>query len=108
MLSKEGLQNDLPSSASFPLITWGSVWFAGCGRPIRWAIDARGQCFRDEARGGALCPVPDSDLLGLLDAAGVDEIRKLLGYKLKLPDWAITALQQGWTPPATFRREDFE
>lgn len=36
------------------------------------------------------------------------DLRKRFNLKPQVPDWVVTALQNGWTPPTSFNRDDYD
>lgn len=91
----------------------GVVWYEGWDIPGHWAVDAKGRSFADfGAHGCCMKSVPlaaiISELEGNSDLRAASVLRKLGGRKPMLPSWISAALSQGWTPPQTFRREDYE
>ena len=118
--SRKGLRNNAlffvgknhETAPALPLRVQGEHWSVGWDIPTRWAIDANGQCYMDGAHGGAMCVTTKERLLKELGEDGDEEneavARASLGFKPRLPDWIATALAAGWTPPPTFKQEDYE
>lgn len=98
------------SLPSLPLKGTGEIWEVGWDIPTRWAVDASGQTWRDNAHGGAMHRCKTEDLLSEAqgDLEVLQTIHKLLGKKPPLPEWMGTALLSGWTPPSDFNRSDYE
>ena len=102
------------SSPVFPLSDSGEVWYTGWDIPGYWAIDAKGNAFADfGAHGICLSPTTVDMIIREVESAGgnyVDglRLRKLIGRKPPLPGWVWDAENAGWTPPATFDRNEYE
>lgn len=87
----------------------GLVWHDGWDIPTLWALDANKIPYVNDAHGGSLKQSTIVQLLELLrDMPDETTIRRELGLKPRLPSWVRSALAEGWTPPATFNREDYE
>lgn len=87
----------------------GMVWHNGWEIPTLWALDANKIAYVNDAHGGSLQQCQTTRLLELLrDHEAENTVRRELRLKPRLPSWARHALSSGWTPPATFNREDYE
>lgn len=100
-------------SVEFPLMDEGEVWYQGWDIPGHWAIDAQGRAFADFGAHG--CCMHATEIRKIVyelessdDVVAAARLRTTAGLKPALPPWITVALRQGWTPPATFRREDYE
>jgi hypothetical protein len=86
---------------ALPLRASGEIWHTGWDIPTRWAIDALGSCWMDNAHGHALCLVQVSRLLGEAETQmSRNHIRMILGMEPEEPEWMSKARAAGWTPPA--------
>lgn len=95
---------------ALPLRGHGEIWTVGWDIPTRWAVDALGRAWADNAHGGAMdsC-TPDSLLSEARESPNsLVTLHKLLGRKPPLPEWARAALSAGWTPPKDFDRSEYE
>ena len=101
------------ADVTFPLRDGGRVWYAGWDCPGYWALDAEGRWFSEfGAHGGTLKVTTGVRVLSELESTDSDvaavRVRKLLGRKLAFPGWMRAALGAGWTPPDSFKRDDYE
>lgn len=101
-------QNDLTFSVgenhenvpALPLRERGAFRHEGWDIPTRWAIDANGVCWMDNAHGHPLGIVKPQILLGGCEREGERRrLQKVLGLPVDRPSWVKTALHYGWTPP---------
>lgn len=70
--------------------------------PFRYAVDAAGITWMDEAENSPLRIVPHTDLLlvaGAKDEHTENQLRAILGLPPKVPAWITQARKHGWTPP---------
>ena len=76
--------------------------------PSVYVVDTNNRCWMDDTRGGDLWPVSPEVLMARVDDS---ELAKIFGerpqLKPRLPVWAARALENGWTPPADFNRDDY-
>lgn len=85
---------------ALPLKDHGELWHTGWDIPTRWAIDASGACWMDNAHGHALCPVPVGALLGEAENQSArNRIRASLGMEPEELEWMVAARAAGWRPP---------
>ena len=106
---------DKAATPKLPARAFGTVWHTGWDIPSYWAVDADDVPYADyTAHGCNMVQTTFDELIRHVEEAGescstdVNYIRQLAGRPKALPNWAKTALAQGWTPPATFKREDYE
>lgn len=95
------LQFDIgDGTPKLPLKKHGEIWHTGWDIPTRYAIDAEDGCWKDNAHGHALSKVPKESLLSEPEQEHErNELRRLLGVELPMPEWAATAIRHGFTPP---------
>lgn len=93
-----------------PLKGCGQVWTVGWDIPTTWAIDAKNQCWMDDAHGSPMRQVEVRFLLGEASdtPAVVAEIRRLLGRKPQKPSWIASARAAGWTPPSGWDESQYD
>jgi hypothetical protein len=85
---------------ALPLRGNGLLWSTGWDIPTRWAIDAEGRCWMDNAHGHPLEVVDPKALIGDAEQeSDKNHIRKLLGMEIPMPEWQRLAIAAGWTPP---------
>lgn len=100
-----GYKAELPSAP----VVCGLKWDEGWDIPTLWAITPDGLCYANDGHGGPLQDVPRHTLLSILRGHHQEAAaRRALGIKPRLPEWVVVAIAQGWTPPSTFNRDDFE
>ena len=97
----------------FPLRAEGEVWYQGWDIPGHYAVDAGGRVFADfGAHGCSMMPSTYALVIKELESNGGEgaahELRKMAGMKPALPSWMAAALRNGWTPPSSFKREEYE
>ena len=91
------------------IVISGLVWDEGWDIPTLWALLDDNRCYMNDAHGHALCEVGVDEFLSTLrDHQHETVVRLRLGRKRRLPSWAAAALNNGWTPPPTFVRDDYE
>ncbi len=84
----------------------------------RWAVDADGRGFAEFGCGTCMMPTSIVEIVRELEREGctlqaellrplIEPEQAILG-KPRLPYYARVALQKGWTPPASFKREDYK
>lgn len=97
-------------SPDLPLKSGGKIWHQGWEIPTYWAVDASNQCWASCGHGSTLAKVEPRKLLSeARDEPRCDrEIRKALGMKQRLPDWARAAKAAGWTPPADWDEAQYD
>lgn len=101
------------SDVCFPLRSEGKIYYLGWDIPAHWAIDADGKAYADfSAHGCCLSPIEVDRLISHLESnrceADAVALRSMIGRRPVLPSWMKSALDAGWTPPDSFRREDYE
>ncbi len=115
-MSKTHTLSDFAPGANpiFPLKLEGEIWYEGWDIPGHWAVDAADRGFTDFGAHGS-CSMKPLGIDRIIIALEINDchedaqaLRQLVGRKPALPDWIRTALSQGWTPPDSFRREDYE
>ena len=83
-----------------PLKETGKIYHTGWDVATYYAIDAENNCFADNAHGGTLSYVKQTYLICEAESESQkNELRKILGLEIPMPEWAQTALSQGWKPP---------
>jgi len=90
---------------ALPLRGSGKLWHKGWDIPTRWAIDANGQCWMNDAHGGELClKKPKMLLAEAKDQKDRNYIKDLFGMKLEEPEWMAVARTVGWSPKDEFHK----
>jgi hypothetical protein len=85
---------------ALPLKANGELWHTGWDIPTRWAIDALGACWMDNAHGHPMRHVDNGRLLGEAESQrDRNHIRNLLGMGQEEPEWMAAARAAGWRPP---------
>lgn len=95
---------------TLPIRAYGEIWSVGWDIPTRWAVDARGKTWVNDAHGGPMGRCIVEVLLSQAnnDPESLKTIYEVLGKKPPMPEWAQVALSMGWTPPKEFNRAEFE
>ncbi len=95
------LEFDVSDGApTLPLKTRGSIEHRGWDIPTRYAIDADGVCWMDNAHGHPLSRTTGDRLIANAeDESRRNAIRSALGIEFPMPEWAQIAKRAGWTPP---------
>jgi hypothetical protein len=84
-----------------PLKKTGEIWTTGWDIPTKYAIDADNQCWMDDAHGHPLEPTSKENLISQPELEEEqNKIRKVLDLEILMPQWAQTAISQGFTPPS--------
>lgn len=69
-----------------PFKTYGTLWHEGWGIPTRYAVDADGVCWKDNAHGHPLSIVSSDKLLAdVADEVCAARIRRILGLEVPMP-----------------------
>lgn len=114
MSDREFTQKDFAKgeTPAFPLKASGAVWHTGWDIPSYWAVDAGDVPYADYgAHGCSMTRTTFKDLLTHIEEDNeemANELRKKMSMKQKMSKWMTTAFDAGWTPPETFKREDYE
>lgn len=89
---------------ALPLKGTGSSWSEGWDIPTRWAVDALGVTWADNAHGHPLEVIERHYLFAMLEKEphALARIHVYFDLKPPMPEWAKTALASGWTPPPGF------
>jgi hypothetical protein len=92
------------------LKAFGASANVGWDIPTLWGVDLEGRCFANDAHGGRLHRVTTQALMDELvdDEPSRSRARVALGLRPLAPSWVRVALAEGWAPPDSFRRGDYE
>jgi len=92
------------------LKAFGASDNVGWDIPTLWAIDHDGKCWANNAHGGRLFRVTVAQLAAELqhDEPALRQVHRVLGLRPMAPSWMRVALSEGWAPPDTFKREDYQ
>lgn len=95
---------------ALPFLFKGEFWSVGWDIPTHFVVDAKRQCWMDNAHGFPLARVSESRLLAEIsnDPHLLVNVHAALGRKPPLPAWMASALSAGWTPPLEFDRSKYE
>jgi len=106
---ESGFEFRLVTPVALPLVAYGKVYSTGWDIPNLWAIDSAKQCYVNDAHGYALEPCSLRNLLSVCETEeDRNAIRRHYGLKPELPSWVRAAKAAGWTPPASWKDEDYE
>lgn len=85
---------------ALPLKASGEIWHSGWDIPTRWAVDAAGGCWADNAHGHPLEKCRPDELIAACEKdTEKRRMQKLLGLPVDKPEWMQAALAHGWLPP---------
>lgn len=88
------------SVPKLPIKHKGKIWHEGWDIPTLYIIDTNNIPWINDAHGGFLQKTTAQGLIFLAENEGEqNKLRKQLGLELPMPQWAETALKEGWTPP---------
>lgn len=83
-----------------PFKKTGELWQTGWDISAKYAIDSNNQCWLNNAHGDALRPVEQEILVSEPEREEErNEIRRILGLEIPMPEWAQTAIRAGFIPP---------
>lgn len=83
-----------------PLKTYGEIKHDDRRAPFRYAVDASGAAWLDDAQGGPLKVVDHGDLLATTkDEHTENKLRAALGLPPRNPSWMAEARANGWLTP---------